>query len=232
MANTKRIPKTIKNLACQLYLADMPVCEVAEELGISERTIGRSIHERGIGKGRQYKSLQHKKRIGEGQVKAMREERKQGFGSGEANPNYKRKVKLYCSTCGKATYRIPSEVCDTNYCSVDCRKEGFSQAIEARQAKMQEALGDTHGENNPNWRGGTSFLPYPPKWTKELREAIRERDCRECQFCGIAESDLAQHLHIHHVDDNKQNCASENLISLCNNCHCTTLPQVWEASHH
>jgi 5-methylcytosine-specific restriction endonuclease McrA len=73
------------------------------------------------------------------------------------------------------------------------------------------------GEQHPNWKGGKSFEPYPLCWTKELRQAIRQRDNFTCQLCGKYPA-----FHIHHIDYNKENCEPENLITLCHNCHSKT----------
>ena len=40
-------------------------------------------------------------------------------------------------------------------------------------------------EQNPRWRGGISFLPYPVTFTKELKKRIHERDGYQCQLCGV-----------------------------------------------
>ena len=71
-------------------------------------------------------------------------------------------------------------------------------------------------EENPNWRGGISFEPYSTEWTRELKERIRDRDGHICQMCG------ARGKHVHHVDYDKKNCDSKNLVTLCNSCHSKT----------
>lgn len=55
--------------------------------------------------------------------------------------------------------------------------------------------------------------PYPPEWTTEFREAIRERDGHTCQVCGEPGN------HVHHIDYDKTNCSLDNLITLCRVCH-------------
>lgn len=74
------------------------------------------------------------------------------------------------------------------------------------------------GERNGRWEGGKSFEPYPEEfWVK--REAIRERDGRACQICGVHESQLDRRLDVHHIDRDKQNNDDHNLVSLCRECH-------------
>lgn len=77
------------------------------------------------------------------------------------------------------------------------------------------------GENAPNWKGGTSFGPYCPKFNKRLKEKIRERDNRTCQLCGRTEKEnlqrFKQKLCMHHIHYDKPNC-NPDLISLCKEC--------------
>ena len=79
------------------------------------------------------------------------------------------------------------------------------------------------GEKNGNWRGGTSFLPYPIKFNKELKERIHQRDDYVCQLCEKTKDeeleDFGKKLAVHHVDYNKENCEEINLITLCNKCN-------------
>ena len=83
------------------------------------------------------------------------------------------------------------------------------------------------GENNPMfgksgiyspvWNNGSSFEPYSPEFNKPLKQSILERDNYTCQ-CPDCEhkTDL---LDVHHIDYNKKNNNSENLITLCKSCH-------------
>ena len=68
-------------------------------------------------------------------------------------------------------------------------------------------------EKNPNWKGGISFEPYSIDWTETLKRAIRERDKYICQLCkGYGNV-------VHHIDYNKKNCNTNNLICLCVRCN-------------
>ena len=40
------------------------------------------------------------------------------------------------------------------------------------------------GKKHPNWQGGKSFEPYSPAFTRELKQAIRQRDNFTCQLCN------------------------------------------------
>lgn len=70
------------------------------------------------------------------------------------------------------------------------------------------------GENNPNWRGGLSLEPYGPEFGDELKGEIKKRDNHTCQLCGVSKS-----LCVHHIDYDKKNNKSSNLITLCNRCN-------------
>ena len=83
-------------------------------------------------------------------------------------------------------------------------------------------------EKNPNWQGGISFEPYGIEFNDKLKEKIRGRDKYRCQECFRHQDELftkagnSYKLIIHHIDYNKQNNNSDNLISLCRNCHLQT----------
>ena len=72
------------------------------------------------------------------------------------------------------------------------------------------------GINHPNWQGGKSKELYGFDWTNLLRHSIRTRDCFVCQICK------KNGWIVHHIDYNKKNCNSGNLITLCNFCHAKT----------
>jgi len=78
------------------------------------------------------------------------------------------------------------------------------------------------GENHPCWQGGISFEDYPQYFTSLLKESIRKRDGHVCSICLTPEYKLKRKLDVHHIDYNKKNCASGNLIALCRSCHTRT----------
>lgn len=77
-----------------------------------------------------------------------------------------------------------------------------------------------YGKDCPSWRGGKSFEAYTINWTNSLRISIRERDKYTCQICGDKQGDEA--FCVHHIDYNKKNCNTENLVTLCRSCHAKT----------
>ena len=68
----------------------------------------------------------------------------------------------------------------------------------------------------------TPYTSYPLEFNNSLRKRIRDRDNHTCKECNITEDELGYKLSVHHIDYNKQNSKSENLISLCRSCHSKT----------
>lgn len=92
-------------------------------------------------------------------------------------------------------------------------------------AEHSASIGKSHkGEKSHFWEGGISYLPYSFEWTKELKEFIRERDNHQCQApgCGKTQEENGRKLDVHHIDYDKENCDTSNLISLCISCHMKT----------
>jgi len=69
------------------------------------------------------------------------------------------------------------------------------------------------GKDNPNWRGGISNEPYGFDFNEETKEFIRYRDDGTCRVCG------EDAKCVHHIDYNKNNNNSSNLVILCNSCN-------------
>jgi hypothetical protein len=107
-----------------------------------------------------------------------------------------------------------------HYCP-DCLNEGIKKIINYRSKHCSRH--SQIGKLNNNWNFGSSFLPYSPKWSKKLKESIRERNNYECQNCGMTEKEhlviYGETLHIHHIDYDKWNCKKNNLITLCCKCN-------------
>jgi len=74
-----------------------------------------------------------------------------------------------------------------------------------------------------NYIDGRSLEKYGTEFSKELKDRIRNRDNYECQVCKITEKEhlinSKKTLVIHHIDGNKYNNNTSNLVSLCVSCH-------------
>jgi hypothetical protein len=73
------------------------------------------------------------------------------------------------------------------------------------------------GDKNHQWKGGISCEPYCQDWTKEYKDFIKERDGYKClnPMCNRKINKLC----VHHIDYNKKNCQSDNLITICTSCN-------------
>ncbi|MFA5442048.1 MAG: NUMOD3 domain-containing DNA-binding protein [Candidatus Paceibacterota bacterium] len=110
----------------------------------------------------------------------------------------------------------------------DKKRSPFSKEWRKRMSESQKGkhlsgetrkkLSQSHkGEKHWNWQGGISFEPYSVDWTEDLKRAIRKRDKYTCQICGKEPAII-----VHHIDYDKRNCNPDNLITLCESCHCKT----------
>ena len=102
------------------------------------------------------------------------------------------------------------------------------QAIKQYYIDHPEArlhAGETHaGPKSHLWKGGVSFEPYCPKFTREFKERVRAFFGYRCVECGVSQN--GEKLGVHHVNFRKDACCSEDAIplfvSLCRSCHSET----------
>jgi predicted RNA-binding Zn-ribbon protein involved in translation (DUF1610 family) len=76
------------------------------------------------------------------------------------------------------------------------------------------------GCNNPNYKNGSSYLPYCPKFNARRKRAVRDFFDNLCLCCG--ERQYHKNLSVHHIDhDKEQGCDGKpfNLVPLCVKCH-------------
>lgn len=138
--------------------------------------------------------------------------------TGDDHPLHSGRVEE-CAACGEEHLRPPSHRDGPlQFCSQDCYGRWISE--------------NRTGEDNPQWEGGVG--PYGAGWNEAKKEAVRERDGRKCQHCGLSESDHIEkhggkHV-VHHItparklDDPEERNAMKNLVTLCRGeCH-----QHWE----
>ena len=108
------------------------------------------------------------------------------------------RISKNCRLCGKEMFLVPSRVERTIFCSSICHFAWRSNS--------------TKSDGNPNWRGGTSRMPYPYNWA-DISRKVRHRDDATCQNPHCDGSD--RRMVVHHIDYNKSNVDGSNLITLC-----------------
>ncbi|WP_050804691.1 helix-turn-helix domain-containing protein [Sporosarcina newyorkensis] len=128
--------------------------------------------------------------------------------SGEEHPLYDR-IEHVCEQCGGEflTHPYRLERSEKLFCSKECHNDWMYE--------------NQQGENNPNWKGGTTKWPErgsSRRDYRELRDEIFERDKHMCTDCGSKNN-----LEIHHIKQwslypelwfDRDNCRT-----LCTTCH-------------
>ena len=125
------------------------------------------------------------------------------------------RVEKECEQCGSKFSVKPCALVHnaSRFCSPKC----------SQVSSKERDYSYCTGENNPNWKGGSSIELYPPEFNDDLKDKIRKRDNYECQICGLREEEhvllYSYNLNIHHIDYDKDNSEEVNLVSLCCQCH-------------
>lgn len=113
-----------------------------------------------------------------------------------------KRTEKQCEVC-LAPFSVPTCHAKRHHC---CSKT----CSFARRSAMSK------GEDNPSWSGGMSRFPYP--WNfREISKGIIERDGAVCRNPTCAGVD--SRLTTHHINYDKQDCRSNNLICLCSACN-------------
>jgi hypothetical protein len=135
--------------------------------------------------------------------------------NGEENPNTKTRRAVKCDWCGDETVKVPSRIerSEQDFCSPECHSAWMAE--------------NQHGPDHHQWKGGRR--EYGPGWNESKREAVRERDGRECCDCGKSEeehlNDVGRKLDVHHLVPPAKTTnpavhnAKRNLMTLCIRCH-------------
>ena len=134
---------------------------------------------------------------------------------------WKDRVTKTCVGCGKQYEITKAREKTTRFCSHKCLNNWLSSDKETKR-KMAQSLRRRfeNKENHPNWQGGISFEPYSPEFNNKLKTQIRKRDDNQCQVCGTRQN--GRKFPVHHIDYDKKNNNSLNLISLCDFHHLLT----------
>lgn len=143
----------------------------------------------------------------------------------EAKPKVSRQRVATCATCGVQFKAVNSK---STYCSTVCANKAHSERMT--------------GKGNGRYKHGASYA----KAYDVARAIVLQRDNRQCVACGAAEiltptvrlgvTNLRSNLHVHHIDHDKTNNTSENLVVMCKTCHAvhhksTQTPFPWLSAY-
>lgn len=110
----------------------------------------------------------------------------------------RKRFKVHCSTCGEEIFRtrkmLKSSKSGKYFCSKSC------------QTRWRNVL--FSGARHLNWKGGANICRRVILNNKKVP--------RICRLCVLQDVRV---LAVHHVDHNRRNNKSSNLIWLCHNCH-------------
>ena len=67
------------------------------------------------------------------------------------------------------------------------------------------------GNKNPQWKGGTSFLPYCPKFNKKLKQRVRNFFGNKCVLCEITRDEYYEEFIVHHAFTEKMACCESKI---------------------
>jgi hypothetical protein len=159
---------------------------------------------------------------------------------GENSPNFGKR--------GELSPRYGKPLSPETRTKISIANKGKTQSCETRDKISKSHKGITHsketkiklsiinsgegnpnfgktGENSPHWKGGISFEPYCPKWTRDLKRRIRAFFDHRCILCGKTTEKNGQDLSCHHVEYNKNACCDGKPVqfaALCRSCHSKT----------
>lgn len=141
----------------------------------------------------------------------VKERRKEAWASPEVRERQSRAVKEACARPKVKEKR--------------CRASKENMAKPEVRKKISASLA---GPKSSNWKGGISFEPYCPKFTRQLKDEIRAAFGYKCYLCPHIQN--GRRLSIHHVDYDKNDICNGKkwpLIPLCTKCHAKTNHNRW-----
>ncbi len=153
-----------------------------------------------------------KKKRSETLIKGYKEEKYKIINRGGWNKGINNQKEKECKNC-IVKFKSNSKI----FCSKKCyNKYKINKPCHSQEWKVHLSKRWSK-ENNPSWKGGISFEPYPVSWNNKLKKSIKERDKNKCLLCKSVKK-----LCVHHINYNKKDCNPENLITLCQSCHSKT----------
>lgn len=138
---------------------------------------------------------------------------------------YSRKPNSYCVTCRIAIYRRPSEIQSGKvFCSSECngkanRKVNYCLICSAPILAHQNKKTCSRSCANRHRAGLRYRIGRPKDKAKTFRAIKLKLLAARGAYCERCEYAIAQVLHVHHKDRNRENNNQGNLEILCPNCH-------------
>lgn len=237
----------------QHWIKDLAASEIARKIGVTNLTVLRWMKELDISIRRRKKKNEPLELVCQqcGEKFIISPSRKKCRYCSENCKEYARYVSRTCKWCSREF--LTTRKNQQKYCSKFCRsernrarlREKYRQSpyisklcawckqefhTKEKSARFCSKIcisawqSETkRGKNSPNWKGGTSFEPYPPEFNKQLKREIRKRDKYCCRICGMTQKEhkmrYKRQLCVHHIDSDKTNNNMNNLVTLCDSCH-------------
>jgi len=104
------------------------------------------------------------------------------------------RVKIKCRICNKVFEVKKSRGNVAKFCSKICSNKYIAQS------RLGKSRPEISGDKNHNWNNGSSFIAYPPEFSRALKNKIIKRDNNCCKNCGLLQTQLNRKLTIHHID--------------------------------
>lgn len=158
------------------------------------------------------------------------------FCSSDCEREFKnQKIEFKCDFCNSESKKVPSQVNDKNFCSVECRtsfysgeKHGMSNrmSIKCDQCNKEFSRPESHINANNNFCDKECYYEYltcnddrNSNEAKQWRNEIRNRDNWTCQDC----KEKRENIEAHHIEKWRENedlrFCLDNGVSLCPECH-------------
>lgn len=132
-----------------------------------------------------------------------------------AAEHQKKSIELECRYCKVKFKRKPSQLKNSKskiyFCSRKCKDIG---------QKLENGITEIHPSHYGTKINGYEQVEYRKIWIESYKQ---EPSCERCGY-----NEFASSVHIHHIDENKNNNTLENLIALCANCHFAIHHNNWD----
>lgn len=216
---------------------DLTLQEIGDICDVSHKTISNWKIRFEIGDKEYNKVIKHCSEC-ESEIKRRPEmfENEECFCSTKCQSRYRdEKVTFICDFCGEEDRKVPSQVNDRNFCSVECRTSFFTGenhgmsnrvSVSCDQCNSEITRPASHINEKNNFCNEDCYHKYlscnddrNSNQAKKWRNKIRNRDNWTCQDCG----EKRDNIEAHHIEKWRENeelrFCMDNGVSLCPECH-------------